>query len=90
MSQTEALLRQIDRWRDDILGFAGELIATLAQQGLTAEVVHGLVEVQVDGDEALDTVRDVVAQLGLPLHRMTSRLTSLDEVFVDRAGSEAP
>ena len=38
----------------------------------------------MDGDDALDVVRDVVAQLGLPLHRMTSRLTSLDEVFVDQ------
>jgi hypothetical protein len=31
-------------------------------------------------------VRDAVAELGLPLHRLTSRLTSLDEVFLDRAG----
>jgi hypothetical protein len=26
-----------------------------------------------------------VAELGLPLHRMTSRLTSLDDVFLDKA-----
>jgi hypothetical protein len=27
----------------------------------------------------------VIAELGLPLHRLTTRLTSLDEVFLDRA-----
>ena len=41
---------------------------------------------QVDGDDDIDTVRDAVADLGLPLHRMTTRLTSLDDVFLDRAG----
>ncbi len=55
-------------------------------RGLTAVVDDGLVEVQVQGDDDIDTVRDAVAELGLPLHRMTTRLTSLDEVFLDRAG----
>jgi ABC-2 type transport system ATP-binding protein len=63
------------------------LVTGLAGRGLTATVAHGLVEVQIAGDEDLDVVRDVVAELGLPLHRMTTRLTSLDEVFVDRAGA---
>ncbi|MDP1818686.1 MAG: ABC transporter ATP-binding protein [Acidimicrobiales bacterium] len=67
-----------------------DLLAVLADEGLTASVINGVVEVQIHGDESLDVVRDVVARLGLPLHRMTSRLTSLDEVFVDRAGSGAP
>ena len=31
------------------------------------------------------SVRDAVADLGLPLHRMTTRLTSLDDVFLDKA-----
>jgi ABC-2 type transport system ATP-binding protein len=62
------------------------LIASLATRSLAATVAHGVVEVQVDGDADLDTVRDVVAELGLPLHRMTTRLTSLDDVFLDRAG----
>jgi hypothetical protein len=43
------------------------------------------VEVSTSGDADLDTIRDVVAELGLPLHRLTNRLTSLDEVFVHRA-----
>ncbi|MDQ3107300.1 MAG: ABC transporter ATP-binding protein [Actinomycetota bacterium] len=62
------------------------LVARLATAGLTATISAGLVEVQVQGDADIDAVRDAVAELGLPLHRMTTRLTSLDEVFLDRAG----
>jgi ABC-2 type transport system ATP-binding protein len=62
------------------------LVDALFARSLTARVDRGVVEVQVAGEDDLDVVRDVVAELGLPLHRMTSRLTSLDEVFVDRAG----
>ena len=62
------------------------LVARLGERGLTATAAAGLVEVQVAGDADIDTVRDAVADLGLPLHRMTTRLTSLDDVFLDRAG----
>ena len=41
----------------------------------------------VDGDDHMDMLRDVVAELGLPLYRLSTRLTSLDEVFLRRAGS---
>jgi ABC-2 type transport system ATP-binding protein len=66
------------------------LIAALAAKSLLAEVVNGVVEVQVESDADLDVVRDAVAELGLPLHRMTTRLTSLDDVFLDRAGHGRP
>jgi ABC-2 type transport system ATP-binding protein len=62
------------------------LIARLADRGLQATMHEGLIEVQVHEEVDVDTVRDAVADLGLLLHRMTSRLTSLDEVFLDRAG----
>jgi ABC-2 type transport system ATP-binding protein len=62
------------------------LVAALAARSLEATVAHGLVEVQVSGDADLDVVRDVVADLGHPLHSMSSRLSSQDEVFLDRAG----
>ena len=41
----------------------------------------------VDGDHQMDVLRDVIAELGLPLYRLTTRLTSLDEVFLRLAGS---
>jgi ABC-2 type transport system ATP-binding protein len=62
------------------------LLGALAARSLTATVVNGLVEVQVQSDDDVDVVRDAVAELGLPLNRMTTRLTSLDDVFLDRAG----
>ncbi len=58
----------------------------LGERGLLATMVGALVEVQVRSDDDIDIVRDVVAELVLPLHRMTTRLTSLDDVFLDRAG----
>ena len=39
----------------------------------------------VDGDADLDMLRDVIAELELPLYRLSTRLTSLDEVFLRRA-----
>ena len=42
----------------------------------------GTVQVEVADDAELDVVRDTVAALGLPLHRMTSRVGSLDEAFL--------
>jgi hypothetical protein len=46
-------------------------------------------EVDSDGlgsDETLDAVRDAVADLGLPLHALSTRHSSLDEVFLRQAG----
>jgi ABC-2 type transport system ATP-binding protein len=66
---------------------AAALAKALAGQGLTATLDDdgGTVEVTVTGDHELDVVRDTVADLGLPLHRLTNRLTSLDDVFMHRA-----
>jgi ABC-2 type transport system ATP-binding protein len=61
------------------------LLALLAERSLTATEVTGMIEVQVDDDTTVDIVRDAVAQLGLPLHRMSTRLTSLDDVFLAKA-----
>ena len=49
--------------------------------------MDGFVEVEIRDDDDLDRVRDVVASLGLPLYRLTTRLTSLDEVFLDQVDS---
>ena len=45
----------------------------------------GTLDVQVDGDgdDVLDLLRDGADDLGLALHAMTTRRTSLDELFVD-------
>ena len=61
------------------------LVARLIGDGLPAVATASTVDVQVQGDDDIDRVRDAVADLGLPLHRMTTRLTSLDDVFLDNA-----
>jgi hypothetical protein len=65
---------------------AERLIAELAVLGVEAEAVDGAVEMPVDGEDDLDRLRDVIAKLELPLYRLGSRLTSLDDVFMQRAG----
>lgn len=66
-------------------GAAEQLVVALRRLMLAAEIVDGIVEVVVAGDEDLDRARDAVAGLGLPLYRFGSRLTSLDEVFLEKA-----
>ncbi len=84
---TTSLLRQTGTVTVDVgPGSVPDLVAALAGRGLQATTDDtGTVEVTVSGDQDLDTIRDVVAGLQLPLHRLTNRLTSLDDVFVDRA-----
>jgi hypothetical protein len=62
-------------------------VAGLVKIALSAVAADGVVEVTVDGDHDMDALRDVIADLGLPLYRLSTRLTSLDEVFLSRAGS---
>ncbi len=83
---TTSLLERTGLLSVDVGTERGGLVELLAKAGLTATTTAGLVEVEVQGDADIDAVRDAVAELGLPLHRMTTRLTSLDDVFLDRAG----
>lgn len=66
-----------------------QLVTGLSRIDMTAVAAEGLVEVTLDGDHQMDLLRDVIADLGLPLYRLTTRLTSLDEVFLRLAGSPA-
>ena len=82
-ASTESLLQRTGTVTVDV-GPAGApaLAPALVTRGLVAHAGDdGTVEVTVASDADLDVVRDVVAELGLPLHRLTNRLTSLDEVF---------
>jgi ABC-2 type transport system ATP-binding protein len=83
---TDALLERTGQVTVDVGPQWSELVAALGSAGVRAVPVDELVEVTVTGDADLDALRDVIAELGLPLHRLTNRLTSLDEVFLDRAG----
>ncbi|MDQ3680834.1 MAG: ABC transporter ATP-binding protein [Actinomycetota bacterium] len=62
------------------------LVAALRARGFTCAVSGSRVEVTApDRDAVLDAIRDEMSDLGLPLNRLATRLTSLDEVFVRRA-----
>ena len=65
------------------------LVARLVEHGLEATVDAGVVLVRVDGEPDVDGVRDAVAALGLPLRRMTTQLSTLDDVFLQGA-TQAP
>jgi ABC-2 type transport system ATP-binding protein len=80
---TESLVQRVGVVTVDVGDDAAAtaLVAGLGGRRMQAELVDGAVEVTVAGDADLDRVRDVVADLGLPLYRLGSRLTSLDEVF---------
>ncbi len=82
---TSGLLERTGVLTVDVGPDRAALLSLLAERGLQALEGTSTVDVQVEGDDDIDRVRDAVADLGLPLHRMTTRLTSLDDVFLDKA-----
>ena len=86
---TDSLLERTGLVTVDVGTRGDELIAGLAIVGLAAVAADGLVEVTVEGNQQLDLLRDVVAEHRLPLYRLSTRLTSLDEVFLRLAGSQS-
>jgi ABC-2 type transport system ATP-binding protein len=84
---TQSLLQRTGVVSVDVGGTAAAdiLVRELVGQGMKATLTDDTAEVAVATDSDLDHVRDVVAQLGLPLYRLASRLTSLDEVFLEKA-----
>ena len=86
---TDSLLERTGLVTVDVGDGGRELAAGLARAGLVAAADDGLVEVTVEGNEQMDLLRDVIADLGLPLYRLSTRLTSLDEVFLRLAGSNS-
>jgi ABC-2 type transport system ATP-binding protein len=61
----------------------GLLQAELTRRGLAAHVHERGLVVRIDGDGIYDTVRDAVADLGLPLHRLEQRRHRVEELFRD-------
>jgi ABC-2 type transport system ATP-binding protein len=83
---TDSLLERTGFVTVDVGARGDELVAGLAKVQLTAVAADGLVEVTVEGNQQMDLIRDVIADLGLPLYKLSTRLTSLDEVFLRLAG----
>jgi ABC-2 type transport system ATP-binding protein len=85
---TDSLLERTGVVTVDVGTESATLVAGLNDASLRAVADDGVVEVTIGGSHDLDVLRDVIADLGLPLYRLTSRLTSLDEVFLRHARSE--
>jgi len=82
---TQSLLERTGIVTVDVGAHAPELVAALGAKGREAEIRDGAVEVAMADDGDLDLLRDVIAAAGLPLYRLSTRLTSLDDVFVHQA-----
>ena len=88
---TETLLHQTGKLTVEVNAGIGRLARALTERGLTvvtddatgADEEPGAVDVVVGSDPGpvLDNIRDALADLGLPLHRLSSRAASLDEAF---------
>jgi ABC-2 type transport system ATP-binding protein len=79
---TDSLLERTGTVTVDVGDGGAALVGALAARGVAAAVDELLVEVTVRSDDDLDAIRDAVAELGLPLHRLSSRAGSLDEAFL--------
>ncbi len=66
---------------------ADRLAAELARRGLQPVAQQRELLVRLAGEETFDTVRDVIADLGLPLNRMEQRRHRVEELF---RGEPAP
>ena len=84
--ENESLLERTGVVTVDVGAHGDELVTALSSIGLSAIANDGVVDVTVEGDHHLDALRDLIAERGFPLYRLSTRLTSLDEVFLRRAG----
>jgi ABC-2 type transport system ATP-binding protein len=89
---TTQLLERAGTVRVDVGGVNDDLVGALGRRGLPASILDDAsLEIAANGhagDDVLDAVRDIVAELGLPLHSLSTRHASLDEVFLRRAAEQ--
>jgi ABC-2 type transport system ATP-binding protein len=84
--RTDALLETMGLVRVDVGGRGEELLAELGLAD-AALLPDGTVEIPVTDDAGLDHILVAVESAGLPLHALSSRRSTLDEVFIDRSGT---
>ena len=82
---TEGLVQRTGMVVVDVGDRGRELVTALIARGMSAAAVDDTVEVTVAADSDVDAIRDAIADLGLPLHRLSNRFRSLDDVFLTAA-----
>ena len=60
-----------------------ELAAELSRRGLASRPDERALLVRLEGDATYDVIRDVIAELGLPLNRLQQRRRRVEELFRD-------
>jgi ABC-2 type transport system ATP-binding protein len=60
-----------------------ELAAELSRRGLVSRPDERALLVRLEGDATYDVIRDVIAELGLPLNRLEQRRRRVEELFRD-------
>jgi ABC-2 type transport system ATP-binding protein len=82
---SQVLLIEVDEGSD-------LLLAELGQRGLEPRSYQRALLVRLEDDGTYDTVRDAIADLGLPLNRLEQRRRRVEELFRDEQeqDSEAP
>jgi len=73
---SQVLVIEVDEGRED-------LATELAARGLATRADGRALLVSMGSDDAFDLVRDAVADLGLPLHRLEQRRRRVEELFRD-------
>lgn len=71
----------------EVVGDPHVLVDHLTAAGITAEVQGRIVRVTGESADVYDTVRDALVATGLGLRRMGNSLTSLEDIFLQDAGS---
>ena len=80
---TAELLHRTGTLRVELDDGAAQLAEVLTSRGVAVTVVdEATLDIASDDDAVLDAVRDGVDDLGLALHALTGRRTSLDELFL--------
>jgi ABC-2 type transport system ATP-binding protein len=64
-----------------------ELAAALTRRGLASRPDERALLVRLEGDATYDVIRDVIADLGLPLNRLEQRRRRVEELFRDDQAS---
>ena len=82
---TEGLVQRTGMVVVDVGDRGSGLVAALIARDMKAAVVDDTVEITVTAEGDVDAIRDAIADLGLPLHRLSNRFRSLDDVFLTAA-----
>jgi ABC-2 type transport system ATP-binding protein len=80
---SQVLVVEVDEGRED-------LAAALAARGLDPQPDGRALLVRISSDATYDRVRDAVADLGLPLHRLEQRRRRVEELFRGDGGDQGP